>query len=237
MPCLFIRLLANYKIWSSLILALMPLPLEFCQLLSVRKIPPLKKTGRIVVVLGFYFFSGWLLESSETDKQTEATHAAKEEEAPDLPNVAVVETPYSLVVADTYTSANYVSELSRFAVEVLRRFVPVRDRFRNQLLIQLIPVEKSSFSAPYFMQYSKAGKVTVSINWGADTKFSDLCQALARGVIQTWIIHLQGVEVAGKTLAWFDLAMGLELQRLIYPPFLFPKSCIPRRLSSMIYEI
>lgn len=121
------------------------------------------------------------------------------------------------IVGPSYDAVQFTAQMAERMSRLARQYLPVPKAPPQPVLIKLIPAEKADFTAPYHIRPQIGGGVYVLVRWGADTRFEDLAQALASGLLQRTAIWHYGPEAAAQVPVWFQLAFGQELVTDIRP--------------------
>lgn len=115
------------------------------------------------------------------------------------------------IVGTSYNGVQFTAQMAERMSRLGRRYLPVPQDPPQPVLVKLIPAEKADFTAPFLVRPQAGGSVHVLIRWAADTRFEDVAQALASGLLQRTAIWHYGLEAAAKVPDWFELAFGQEL--------------------------
>ncbi len=115
------------------------------------------------------------------------------------------------VVGTSYNAVQFTTQMAERLSRLARRYLPVPKDPPQPVLVKLVPEELADFTAPFLVRPQVNGGVHVLVRWGVDTRFEDVAQALASGLLQRTAIWHYGPEAAPKVPDWLELAFGQEL--------------------------
>lgn len=85
--------------------------------------------------------------------------------------------------------------------------------------IRVMLLTAPDFDAPYIVTRQPNGNYFVYIAWNADTRFGDVCQALASAFVRRAAIWRYGPAAGPKAPHWLELALGQLLEAAIRPGY------------------
>ncbi|MBC2593131.1 hypothetical protein H5P28_02545 [Ruficoccus amylovorans] len=140
-------------------------------------------------------------------------------ELPATPRVQVRVTPnnYFQVAGEDYVSVQYVTHMAQQAGEYGSSLVPLSKSLPLPILVKLVPAAQASFESAFVIRPQPNGDVHVSIRWGEDTEFSQVCQALMSGWLVRCAIWRFGTDAAAEVPDWLELGAGLGLEVQLRP--------------------
>ncbi|WP_309381435.1 hypothetical protein [Cerasicoccus frondis] len=98
----------------------------------------------------------------------------------------------------------------------LRYFPEIRS---VPLPIRITLMSNANFEAPYVVKMQPNGNFYVYIAWHEDTRFGDVCQALASAFVRRAAVWRYGQSAAENTPPWLELALGQLLEASIRPGY------------------
>ncbi|WOO39857.1 hypothetical protein [Rubellicoccus peritrichatus] len=112
------------------------------------------------------------------------------------------------VIGFSYEAVQFTGQMADQCVNLGKDYLPIPLNPPQPVLVKLVPQEAANSETPYYLRSQVDGGVHVYIHWGEDTKFEDVCQALASGMLQRTAIWHYGHDAGAKVPDWFELAFG-----------------------------
>lgn len=112
------------------------------------------------------------------------------------------------VIGLSYEAVQFAGQMSDQCVNLGKEYLPIPLNPPQPVLVKLIPEETADFETPFFVRTQANGGVHVNIRWGDETRFEDVCQALASGMLQRTAIWHYGLDAGANVPDWFELAFG-----------------------------
>ncbi|MGE9296958.1 MAG: hypothetical protein ACQKBV_11780 [Puniceicoccales bacterium] len=97
------------------------------------------------------------------------------------------------------------------------RYFPEMRELTEPIQVTLLP--SPDFSENYRINFQPNGNYFVYIPWNGDTRFGDVCQALASAYIRRTAVWRYGREAGAKAPDWLELAFGQLLEATIRPGY------------------
>ncbi|MEM8550113.1 MAG: hypothetical protein AAGF10_04925 [Verrucomicrobiota bacterium] len=138
-------------------------------------------------------------------------------DAPPEVYIRTTENRFFEVAGTDFDSVQYVTDMAQAAGEHGADIFPLSNALPLPILVKLVPATDAGFELPYQIRPQPNGDVNVLVRWSEDTRYEDVCQALASGFLVRSAIWRFG-QSAGTTVPdWLELAMGLDLQIRLQP--------------------
>ena len=143
-------------------------------------------------------------------------------ENPNLPEVPKVEIRVTQnntfqVAGEDYASVQFVTHMAELASDYGNKIVSLSNALPLPILVKLVPADKAGFESPFVIAPQPNGDVHVSIRWGEETEFSQVCQALMSGYLVRCAIWRFGHDAAARVPDWLELGAGLGLEVNLRP--------------------
>ncbi|WP_269540736.1 hypothetical protein [Cerasicoccus fimbriatus] len=113
----------------------------------------------------------------------------------------------------TQTVGSMADQMERLG---LRYFPEIRNM---SLPIRVTLLSDSQIDAPYTITFQPNGNYYVYIAWNEDTRFGDVCQALASALVRRAAVWRFGQAAGNNAPHWLELAMGQLLEASIRPGY------------------
>ncbi|GHC02615.1 hypothetical protein [Cerasicoccus arenae] len=97
------------------------------------------------------------------------------------------------------------------------RYYPEARNLQAPIRVSLLT--EPDFDAPYFVKQQPNGNYFIYIAWNEDTRFGDVCQALASGFIRRTAVWRYGPSAGPLAPHWLELAFGQLLEAAIRPGY------------------
>ncbi|WP_309395844.1 hypothetical protein [Cerasicoccus maritimus] len=98
----------------------------------------------------------------------------------------------------------------------LRYFPEIR---QIPLPIRVTLMSDANYNAPYIIKQQPNGNYYVYIAWNEDTRFGDVCQALASSLVRRAAVWRYGKSAGETAPQWLELALGQLLEAAIRPGY------------------
>jgi len=130
----------------------------------------------------------------------------------------VRESPPFLIGAPERASGQAVLHLAQRLPDLMAKFFPWPPKPPFLVEIELVPAASVEFVGPFLITVDSAGHGVAQVRWGPETKFSDVCQAVAQVSLKSLAVWRGGPAAAAKTPDWLALALGKLLEVGLKPP-------------------
>lgn len=112
------------------------------------------------------------------------------------------------VVGQDYVSVQFVGQLSDQCVHIGEDYFSLPLDPPQAILVKLIPESAAEFEPAYVVRPQVNGGVHVWIKWGPNTEFSEVCQALSKGMLARTAIWHFGQNAPAAIPDWLQMALG-----------------------------
>ena len=128
--------------------------------------------------------------------------------------------PHFEVDAPDAASAQTILRMAESLPDFMEKFFPWPAKLPSHVQIELVPPAQVDFTGPYLIQEDDLGHCAALVRWDAETKFSDVCQAISQASLKSLAVAQDGPDAAAKAPDWLALALGKLLEVGLKPPLI-----------------
>jgi len=128
--------------------------------------------------------------------------------------------PHFEVDAPDAASAQTILRMAESLPDFMEKFFPWPAKLPSHVQIELVPPAQVDFTGPYLIQEDDLGHCAALVRWDAETKFSDVCQAISQASLKSLAVAQDGPAAAAKAPDWLALALGELLEVGLKPPLI-----------------